>query len=409
MFAKWKNGFDPKVILGKLSEIRKLEGSSVSFSGFEYIEYIAVLKSMVEISADVSTEIGYDLVVKGFHEAAKKQQLEPDSVLSAIKKAVRAHYEKPNHSYHLLTTLNINNSNNLPKYSIGECALKFHQALPKKYKTSRNQAISEVASWLIDKDEPSSYYVTAHTYARNENDAVNKMLDAIDLLRGIWNLHINKAMSLSFGGRKKPINQITLGALHTVHKDDGSKEGNGYWYEPEYHENQAKVDFSKNSYKTLMFTKNVRKKLHGNPYGKGVEVAIVRYARALDSQNYNTAYIRLWSILEYLTSTLHDSYDKTIKRTSFLYKDREYVRQVLEHLRQYRNKSVHSGTGEHDIDIRVYQLKGYVEELLRFHIANHYKFDSLQEAAKFMDLNPEKENLKKQIALCKAGIKFMGG
>jgi hypothetical protein len=407
--AKWKNGFNPEVILGKLTRIRTLDGEKASFSGFEYNQYIQVLKSMIEISDDIPSEIAHRLIVKGFNEAAKKQELIAKTVIASVKKAVREHLGKPNEPYWLLTTLNINFSNDLPRYSINGCSLRFYKHLPKKYNKARQSVLSEVSSWLTDKDESFSHYVVAHVSDKTAHEAVEKMLDAIDLLRGIWNLHINKSMVLSFGGRKKPINQITLGALHTLHDKNGRKVGETFWYEPEHYKNHAKVDFSENSYKTLEFTKNVRKALRKNSYRKDVEAAIIRYVRALDSQDYNAVFIKLWSVLEYLTHTLKDSYDKTIKRAVFQFSDREYNRQVLEHLRQYRNRSVHLGAGENDIDTHVYQLKIYVEQLLRFHIANRFKFESLREAAGFMDLQPDKEVLKKQIKLCRAGIKFMGG
>ncbi len=409
MSVKWKNGFNPDVVLGKLDAIRTLDGEKASFSGFEYNEYIQVLKSMVDVDEGISQEIAHQLIVKGFHEAAKKQELTKNNVISAVKKSVREHLGKPNEPYWLLTTLNINFGNDLPRYSINGCTIRFYKQIPKKYRKARTSVLSEVSSWLIDKDESFSYYVVAHISDKTAHEAVEKMLDAIDLLRGIWNLHINKSMVLSFGGRKKPINQITLGALHTLHDKNGEKVNDTFWYEPEHYKDHSKVDFAKNSYKTLEFTKNVRKALRKNSYGKDVESAIIRYVRALDSQDYNAVFIKLWSVLEGLTHTLKDSYDKTIKRAAFQYADREYNRQVLEHLRQYRNRSVHLGAGENDIDTHVYQLKSYVEQLLRFHIANHFKFESMEVAAKFMDLQPDKEALKKQIELCRAGITFMGG
>jgi hypothetical protein len=216
-------------------------------------------------------------------------------------------------------------------------------------------------------------------------------------------------MVISFGGRKKPINQITLGALHTLHDQSGDTKTDAFWYEPDYYKNNSKVDFSNNDYKTLEFTKNVRKALSKNCYAKDVESSLIRYVRALDSQDYNSVFIKLWSVLEGLTNTLKDNYDTTIRRTSFHYADREYTRLVLEHLRQYRNRFMHLGSGENDIDTHVYQLKSYVEQLLRFHIENYLKFSSLEEAARFMDLQPDIDVLKKQMKLCRAGIKFMGG
>lgn len=409
MTVKWKNGFNPDVVLGKLSSIRSLDGEKVSFSAFEYHEYISVLKSMIDVDDNISTEIAHGLIVNGFHEAAKKTELTKQNVISSVKKAVREHLGKPDEEYWLVTTLNIHTSNNLPRYKINGCDLRFYKNLPEKYREARQEFLKMASSWLVDKDDAFSHYIVANVTGKSAHDAVDKMLDAIDLLRGIWNLHTNKVMVLSFGGRKKPVNQVTLGAIHTLHDKNGNKFDDTYWYEPEYFKDHSKVDFSKTSYKTLEFTKNVRKALKGNSYKEDVEMAIIRYVRALDPQDYNSVFIKLWSVLEYLTYTLKDSYDKTIRRASFQYEDREYVRQVLEHLRQYRNKSVHLGAGESDIDAHVYHLKSYVEQLLRFHIGNHFKFESLEDAAKFMDLQPDIDELKKQIALCQAGIKLMGG
>jgi hypothetical protein len=405
--VKWKNGFNPEVIVGKLSIIRHIDGEKVSFGGIEYDEYISVLKSMIDVDENISTEIVHGLIVKGFHEAAKKTELTTKNVISYVKKAVREYLSKPDKAYWLVTTMNIHNSNDLPRYRINGCSLCFCKKLPKKYREARQKFISRASSLQIGKDDSFSHYLVAQVSGKSAHDAVERILDAIDLLRGIWNLHTNKIMVLSFDGHRKPVNQILLGALHTIHDKNGKKIGNTFWYDPEHFKDHAKVDFSKNSYKTLEFTKNVRKALNKNSYKQDVGEAIVRYVRALDSHDYNSVFIKLWSVLEFLTYTLKDSYDKTIKRVSFQYQDREYTRQILEHLRQYRNKSVHLGAGENDIEAHVYQLKSFVERLLRFHIENHFKFGSLEEAAKFMDLPPDIGALKKQIALCQAGVKFL--
>ncbi len=332
MTVKWKKGFNPEIIVGKLSNIRTLDGEKVSFSGFEYNEYISVLKSMIDVDENISTEIAHEVIVKGFHDAAKKPELTANNVIFSVKKTIREHLAKPDKAYWLVTTLNIHTSNDLPSYRINGCHLRFYKNLPKKYREARQEFLAMASSWLGAKDDSFSHYLVAHVSEKSAHDAVEKMLDAIDLLRGIWNLHTNKVMVLSFGGRKKPVNQITLGALHTVHDKNGKKINDTFWYEPEPFKDHDKVDFSKNSYKTLEFTKNVRKALNKNSYKRDVEVAIVRYVRALDSQDYNSVFIKLWGVLEYLTNTLKDSYDKTIRRASFQYQDREYARQVLEHL-----------------------------------------------------------------------------
>ena len=61
MSITWKKGFNPDVILGKLEAIRTLDGEKASFSGFEYNEYIQVLKSMIDIGESIAQEIAHGL------------------------------------------------------------------------------------------------------------------------------------------------------------------------------------------------------------------------------------------------------------------------------------------------------------------------------------------------------------
>ena len=103
-----------------------------------------------------------------------------------------------------------------------------------------------------------------------------------------------------------------------------------------------------------------------------------------------------------------DSYDKTIRRTSSMYKNAALHQQALKHLRQHRNRSVHAGTQGGDFEVQVYQLKEYVAHLLRFHISNRFKFSSLSEGCGFMDISRDKSTLHKQIALLNDGLKFLG-
>lgn len=407
MPAKWKKGFDPSVILKKFEEIRIANEDTVSFTGFEYQHYITVLKSMINIDDDIPLETAQGLITNGFHNAAKNKELTSSRVLAEINKAINVHIAKPLKKLRLVTTLNIHSNNVLPRVQINDCYFNFYNHLPKKYSQARNEVIKDVSSWLIDKDDPFSCFVVALVYARTENEAAIKILDALDLLRGIWNLNLNKGIVFSGGGSKKPINQITTGALHTLHNDNGTKASTLYWYDPEHFKNHVKVNLSKNAYEILSLTKAIRKILATSHYRCDIETAIIRYVRALDSQDYNASFLKLWSVLEYLTDTLRDSYDKTIKRTSFHHIESAYHKQVLEHLRQYRNHSVHTGSSQHDIDVHVYQLKGYIERLLRFHLVNQFKFIDLAEAGRFMDLPPDINALKEKISFLKSGIKYI--
>jgi hypothetical protein len=118
----------------------------------------------------------------------------------------------------------------------------------------------------------------------------------------------------------------------------------------------------------------------------------------LDSFEWETSFLRLWGVLETLTGTQpYESHDLTVKRAAFLYADpeRELHMQVLNHLRHYRNRSVHRGEGSETIEAYMYQLKRYVEVLLFFHLTSDYRFESLAKAAEFLDLPPKPADLRR--------------
>ncbi len=56
--------------------------------------------------------------------------------------------------------------------------------------------------------------------ARSEHEAYEKATGALDLLRGIWNLRLNSA-ARSSSGKRKPVNVLQLGPLHSLHEPNG--------------------------------------------------------------------------------------------------------------------------------------------------------------------------------------------
>lgn len=406
MQVKWKKGFAPDVILKKLSEISVSDGETVSFNSlFEYKENIAVLKSMIEIDSTIPLSVGHALVKQGLHNAVKQKNLESKIVLSEINKAVQAYIAKPDQIYYLVTTLNIGIFRSVPSYSLNGCFLRFYLNLPRKFRKARRNAFNIFRNSVIDKDDYTSYYLCVRTKARSNDEAGEKMLDAINILRGIWNLQTNYQIALH--DKDRPINRIVLGALHSLHEQNGALINDIYWYQPDYIKNYSKINLTEEGF--FKSSNKIRNKLKKLKYRNEIENAIIRYVNSLDSKNYNVSFIELWSLIETLTSTLRDNYEKTINRAVFLFKDREYHKQVLEHLRQYRNRYVHSGSEHSDLDILIYQLKYYVEVLLLFLIDNPYRFSGLQEASDFMDLNPDVNVLRNKISLFKKGIKFRSG
>lgn len=415
MVAKWKSNSKPSVFIDELDKLRSTNGIEVSFIGLQFHRYLAFLISMVEIDDNLSSQTCKMLIRKGIINAAKKNRFNKNTVLETINSEINKALQSPVKLYSLVTTFNIKTNCNIENQLINNCNIHFHKNLPEKFREARDNAIKKASpAYQIESDDPFSYFVIAHFDTNIHLEAVTKLLDSIDLLRGIWNLITNKSDCYTLVGRKPPINSITLGQLHTLHFRDGSEACQNSWYEPDFFKGHKKADLSNNSNEILKSTKNILFKIKESNYSNFIESGIIRYVRALDSLDYSGVLIKLWSVLEYLTSTLRKNYDVTIKRAIFLCSDHDLNFQFLNVLRDYRNRFVHLGTDDNDIEAHVYILKHYVETLLKFHIFNDYKFSNDIEAAEFMELhkdtkklNQEIHDLEKQISIRQSAIKFL--
>src|SRR5258706_13914367 len=97
--------------------------------------------------------------------------------------------------------------------------------------------------------------------------------------------------------------------------------------------------------------------------------ALVRYVQALDESNQSSSLVKLVSALEILAvgRATTAEYDLVVKRAAsiFVEDERDYHRQILEHLRESRNQLVHATTDE-ETKTRCFQLQFYFFSMLRF-------------------------------------------
>ena len=238
-----------------------------------------------------------------------------------------------------------------------------------------------------------------HTQGRSHWEAVTRALDALDLLRGIWNFALNRRKwSRTTGGARRPVDQVLLGPLHSLHDPDGSLVSPADWFESDYVKPAQSRELSRRWKQVKEDEHNVRAGLARSAYQEPLEDALRRYTRALDLFQWEAAFLGLWGLLETLTGTKpHDGHDLTMRRASFLYPDpeREVHFQTLNHLRHYRNRSVHGGESSTTIEAYLYQLKRYVEQLLFFHLTNTYRFGSVERASEFLGLPPGPDDLRR--------------
>ena len=406
----WKKGFNPVLIADKLEKLKKIKEGKVFFESFLFDEYVTVISGMVELSDEIPSDLKLRMITTSIFSAGKRGEITPKSITKEIRKQENAYLKKPVQNFVLVTSLSVSSPRKLPTLRINGCSISFKTSLDKKYRPGREE-IEYLASKWVYRERPSRYInVTAKVESRSEMEAANSALNGIDFIRGIWNLLT--ASPLRFSARPtKPVNKILLGPVHTVHLPSGKLATQTFWYQPNFPDGVPALPLDTElENRTFSFIKKVRRRLRKHPYRTILEDAFRKYARALDYSDLDVSFFKLWSVLEFLTNTLRESYKVTVRRAAFVFEESDFHWQLINNLKTYRNSAVHSGkesTGE--IEIYLYQLKRYVEQLMLFHLWFGVRFSDFEKATAFLDSQPNIGELKKRRAALNLALKYRTG
>lgn len=397
--------------LAARAENAKASGDSEGFltGGFFATDFSIILGGCVEFHPDLPEFECKKIVRRVSHDSAIARPITADSLLKHCSRLEQEYLALPKRPFRLLTEISIYWTIDVPRAAVGQSVITFNPKTVKGY-AERFRLFTESRT-ALGFELPDRYQrVSALVSARSAYEAAEKALNDIDLLRASWNLSLNRGKAWRHsGGRPLPVNDIRLSPFHTVHEATGALAIETYWYDPGYAK-PATLYSDKSRFLGLQeFAKNLRVRLMQLPYRQEIEAALVRYVRALDAADLNDAFLRLWSLLEYLTDSGHDPYKVAIRRSSFMFQDRERAQLVLAHLTQHRNRFVHAGSDSDEIESLVYLLKRHVDSLMLFHLGNSIGFATRAEAAKFMDLPATRRDIDIRINLLRAARKFILG
>jgi hypothetical protein len=406
MPISWKSParFKPAVILRKIASARTINPSGgVTFSDFEWQECIPALHSMLRLPESAKEIDTSTLIWSALTRAS--EPLKPEDFLAAANRELSARLATKEEQFLLLMSISIK-KNEAPAAitCLGTKARFLSDKFPRRYQ-SRDQLINGHQT-AIPLAPPSYTRLIVSAKAKSPAAAFDKAMRSLDLQRAIWCLMANPRMQITLGSPSiKPINAIRLGGHHTLHHPDGNEARDGIWFEPGYAE---AVPFSFSN--PALTQKNSRwalSRIALSPYGNQIIDSLVRYVRALDEADANTAFLRLWTAVETLASPDVADYEKLVRRCAFLFQENVFHRQMLEHLREYRNSSIHAGEYSDHARTLCFQLQLYFSSLIWFHIRNATFFSSLEEANSFLDTPPKKEAIERQICIAQKALKFL--
>ncbi|MEX0324055.1 MAG: hypothetical protein AB3N63_17990 [Puniceicoccaceae bacterium] len=397
--AKLKD-IDIQQFLDELESIRSPDG----FHSFRFDELTTIINSFVEFDESIPQSSRYPIVFASLMGSGAKNKVTKEKFLKYLNQNEKKYLNTPNKKFYYLSSLSFVLPKDLNRIRLNGLTINFGISYPTKFtRDSLN-----ISHSLLEKEKQTIAYTKCwiHTPARTQFEACEKAQQSIDLLRAIWNLKLNNSMRAS-SGFPKPVNTIITGPVHTIHTSNGKPAGSTYWYEPNFPESFPPKPLNSDYLKTRKFEKFFLRYLRKSSYQEILIDALLRYCRALDSTDFQTAFVKLWSVLETLTDT-DNAYKETIKRCSFLFQNREYHRNVLDHLRRQRNSYVHRGFEMAEPEGILYQLQSYVDHLVRFHVLRKNPFPDMKAAKEFMDMPSDPDVLLKQISKAKKALRFCG-
>lgn len=373
----------------------------------KYQLYLTPLADLLEFPSEVIPEIRKEVIEGAVETLLRKGSLEPASLQTEIRDRVRAHLRKPMQPWVLRTSISI--PGGLLPSSMRRRGVAFRFSIPARPKFDIGDA-ARALKFARGVDLPSDYSgVLLRVQERTSVEAAMKALNEIELSRAIWNLGLTfRRMTLVLSGAEhRPIREISLGPLKTIHRPTGEIASSAFWYDSSYSVPRLSRLTAEHLRQLLEFERHVRTRLARIAYALDLEAVLQRYGGALDEADPAASLSLLWSAIERLTYSGAD-YDLLMRRTLFLSggDSRELDEVTLGYLRDKRNAVIHAGSLAGANLMNAQMLKVFVDRLLFFHIEEGFRFKSLAEAGEFLSLPVSSEVLKERLSRLAAALEF---
>jgi hypothetical protein len=371
----------------------------------------AMLYESIRLNQEIHRRERIPIIHNGLFDAySASGRVDRRLLLKAIQKRESEYLKQPLKQFRMQTQLNIEYMRSLKRVRTGPSQFSFSPTPNPRLRI--HQSVLDRIN-LASNDRPPFggwTYLCITCQGRTCMDAGWRALDELLLLLGMWNYAVNFPViqRTSAGVVRAPVNEILAGPYYTLHEVGNSQPSETYWHNTPLLPITT-VARVKDKWDEIEHVRTrVQKKLRDHSYADDVRSALRRYNTALDDSDWDASFLRLWSLLEFLTATSspQSRHDDTVKRAAFVWDEPDYAVKVLNLLRITRNKQVHHSVEVHDAEGAIYSLKRYVEALLRFHLRNEFKFASLTDAGAFLSLPTDQKVLQEKGQAYRAALKF---
>ncbi len=365
--------------------------------------------SKKQLNYEDSWKITRSSIIAIVKEQGNNLPISAEKFIDTVNTKSSKHFRKKNYNYVLVTSLSIKTFP-ATRLRVRQCNIAPLKTRGGRYPHPKVILHKSSTMWIRKHLESTQYKpIRVKTNGRTEHEAAENALNALNLLRGIWSLlSTYGSWSVSLTTRRStPIGVIHIGPLHTLHSSGRKDALDLYWYEPSYIEDYKLYDPSK-GWKHLEKNRRLAmRKISNTKYQAELETVIIRYAIALDQPNPDLSFLQMWSILETITDTVGSSYDETIRRTVWIFKDNKLPKELMAALRLRRNQLVHASKSGYKPRQTVYLIKTFIDEHLLYLIHNDFNVSSFKEYGGHLALTRDIDALKCKQERLEVAIRFL--
>lgn len=345
------------------------------------------------------------LAVNEFENA----DISEENLLTKLNSHESKYLSKPCTPYFLLTTMSLTNWANLPEIRRPDCIIRFGTKNAKKFLSQHDEVIHSQFNTYEPESLNGYIPVLVRVKARMEIVAVNKALENLAFIRGIFNLFLNSKSTWRKSTKENtPVNYIIPGQYHTLHYPDGSSVGDIFWYEPFYTRIRPKTLTPREATEIPKNVNKVRANLSKCPYKPLLENFIKKYCEALDTPDLAASMLKQWSLLEKMLQKDKNEIRKAVlQRASYLDGKNKYSYLLLETIYEQRNKYVHMSTDIPETEVYAYLIKWFVEKCLRYFLYTGYNFPNHLQGINFLEvLSNDIDVLRNDIKVNRKAIRY---
>lgn len=376
-------------------------GFRVGGTETNFDELKVILESAIEFHPDVPPVERLRILSQSLFDANRESKLDVKGILGIVRRVEAAYLKRKSQTFVLLTTLATRDFDDFRSLTYLGTRFSLSRQAPRKMRKARFQDRHSTLWRQLRKTEDahSLVWVQVKVEGRTALEAGERGITAFESLRSTWNFLLNrtKRREKSLGSMPPPANDLIKGPLTTIHLPNGEFASETFWYQLPNQLVFRDGTIRQHWDYVRRNTEAVSRLLRASSLKDELLRLLRQYCSALDSCDHSSARNELWAVLERLTAS-GSSHEQTVRRTAFLYEDRDLHKLVLEHLRRLRNRSIHDGETSVDEQTCLYQLKRYVEDLFEFLLRSKREFNSLAEAGDFLALPYQCDEIQDKLA-----------